>query len=263
MIEPSRARSILAVFLLVALTLSACNGSATSADPISVAVEPGETRQSGTHLDVSVTTPVLSGFPGAQELNARIRTSLDAAVRRAETAADELAAAGIDDRIATLSGSFDCACFPEDDLYSLWITTEEYPGGAHGSHRIESYTFSAVTGAVYSFEGLLDPGSDGPVLVEAALRSAVGGPDFFTDAADTVEAYERDYDFLISGENIIVYFPLYDLAPYAAGIPGFAFPAGDLEQWLKPEIAEALRGRAAVEVPALALQPLRLDGAAD
>lgn len=258
MIEPSRARNILAAFLLIALTLSACNESATSAEPIAVAIESGETRQSGSHLDIAVTTPVLSGFPGAQELNARIRTSLDAAVREVEDAANELAATGSDDRIATLSGSFDCACFPEDDLYSLWITREDYRGGAHGSHRIESYTFSAVTGAVYTFEELFTPDSGGPAAVEAALLAAVGGPDFFPDAVETVEACGRNYAFLINGDQIVVYFPLYDVAPYAAGITGFALPAADLEKWLKPEIAEALRGRTPVDLPILALQPLVL-----
>ncbi len=46
-----------------------------------------------------------------------------------------------------------------------------------------------------------------------------------------------------NGDELVVYFPLYEIAPYVAGIQSFDFSSENLAGLLKPEIIEAMNGQ--------------------
>lgn len=87
-------------------------------------------------------------------------------------------------------------------------------------------------------------GADGAEYVtNKILEEITGGDYYFETAADKVIGYENDYPFFINGEELIVYFQLYELAPYVAGMQSFSFSVDELESFLKPEIAIAMEGK--------------------
>lgn len=60
--------------------------------------------------------------------------------------------------------------------------------------------------------------------------------------------YDGNYSFLINGDELIVYFQLYEIAPYVAGMQSFSFSENELESFLKPEIANAMEGQDPVDI---------------
>ena len=52
---------------------------------------------------------------------------------------------------------------------------------------------------------------------------------------------EDKQKFYIQDDNIVVYFDLYDIAPYAAGIPEFIINVNKIDHILKPEYKEIFK----------------------
>ena len=53
--------------------------------------------------------------------------------------------------------------------------------------------------------------------------------------------YNKGQKFYIQDDNIVVYFDLYDIAPYAAGIPEFIINVNKIDHILKPEYKEIFK----------------------
>lgn len=235
-------QAILLLFVLI-LIVSGCEDSSAGAVQEEVAVETTAITQSDEFLGIHVEIPTFTGFSGSDSINQMISTSADLAVTEVTDVASMMAQQGMVGK-ATLDGSYLCYSFPEDDLYSLWLTMANYTGGAHGMSWIESYTFSATSGKVLAFSDLFDNAIEGPAFIEGKITEAIAtSGDFFPGAETELEKYQGDFPFYINGNQIVVYFSVYEIAPYAAGIPFFAFTDADLADLLRPEIAEAIRGR--------------------
>ncbi|MDD4583391.1 MAG: RsiV family protein, partial [Eubacteriales bacterium] len=92
-------------------------------------------------------------------------------------------------------------------------------------------------------------------VVNKIIKEIEGNDSYFETAVETVNSYGGNFNFLINGDQIIVYFPLYEIAPYAAGIQGFTFTLEELAQDLKPEITNAMEGQEPKEILYLQREP--------
>jgi len=213
-------------------------------------VETVEIQEEEEFLTINVKMPKLGGFPGADILNDEISTKMDAALAEVKDAASMLAD---DDRDigAFLNSSY--GYFNNGDIVSLWIYSDNYTGGAHGMYWIDSYTFNTSTGEVYSFRDLFIEDSGGVEFVENKILQAIEDPaeGYFEGAGETVKSYAGDFNYIIDGNTIIVYFPLYDISPYVAGIEEFPFDLDSLREYLKPEIINAMEGQEPADNPYL------------
>lgn len=215
-------------------------------------VESAHIQESGDHLDINAEYPVMSGFPDAEQLNAEIKEEVDTAAQEVRDAALELE--NREGFSATLNSTYQY--FYAGKIASIWISSDNYTGGAHGIYWLDSYTLNVGNGWVYTFSELFQQDSGGVNYVTASILKEIGSPGggYFDNAAGTVAAYEGNYNFLINGDSIVVYFPLYDIAPYVAGIQHFDFTAEELKGMLKPEIYNVIIGQESLSIPFLAQQ---------
>ncbi|HAF59609.1 MAG TPA: hypothetical protein DCK81_00475 [Clostridiales bacterium UBA9856] len=219
---------------------SSCSGRMPGSKAGAFSIESSYIQESGEHLSINAEYPVLKGFPGADQLNAEIREKVEAAATEVRNAALELE--GREGFVASLNSNYQY--FHNKNLASLWMNWDNYTGGAHGLYWMDSYTFNTDTDEIYTFPGLFLEGADGAEYVtNKILEEITGGDYYFETAADKVIGYENDYPFFINGEELIVYFQLYELAPYVAGMQSFSFSVDELESFLKPEIAIAMEGK--------------------
>lgn len=126
-------------------------------------------------------------------------------------------------------------------LISIQITKIYYSGGAHDNILLDSLTFDLASGTriiadqlfeaeemVYTArikEWLLDE-------IERQLKS----PDvyYFENHRELLDITFNKEQFVLTEEGLCIYFQVYDLAPYAAGIVQFVIPYGELEDILNP-----------------------------
>ena len=114
--------------------------------------------------------------------------------------------------------------------------------------QIPTFTgFSATSGKVLVFSDLFVNAIEGVAYVEEKMTERITDSGYFFPGAEAeLEKYQGDFPFYINGNQIVVYFSVYELAPYVAGIPFFAFTDAELGDLLRPEIAEAIRGRVSI-----------------
>lgn len=123
------------------------------------------------------------------------------------------------------------------DLTSVVTTNYVYTGGAHGLTVLNSYTgFNNSTEAI-TVDKLFKDGIDGIKILKDKINAKIdeNSSIYFEDAKNTVNA-KNTFDYYIDGNNIVIYFSAYEIAPYSAGIPKFNISVDELKDALKPEI---------------------------
>ncbi len=241
------------IILIVAAVFWGCGGKIPGLGSGEFSVESSYIQESGDHISINAEYPVLKGFHEADQLNSLIKDKVETAAEEVRSAASEME--GREGFSASLNSSYQYFC--NDDIASLWISFDNYTGGAHGLYWLDSYTLNTCTGTVYTFPELFRDEKAGVDYVTGRIIKDIEKPQdgYFETAADTVSGYEGNFNFLINGDDIVVYFPLYDIAPYVAGIQHFDFSSEELEGLLKPEIANAIMGQESLPIPFLAQEP--------
>jgi hypothetical protein len=231
---------VLFLVLLIIFGFNACSGGTFMQKSNSFKVKPAYIQKSEKHLSIDAQYPILKGFTKAAELNAIIEDRLSAAVSEAESAAEGLE--GREGFSASLNSNYQF--FTNDQIVSLWINYDNFLGGAHGLYWIDSYTFNFDSGQIYNFPDLF-LGNEGIDYATGIILQQIDSEksNYFDDANETVLGYEGKYNFLINGNELVAYFPLYDIAPYVAGIQYFTFTSDELQGLLKPEIINAMEGQ--------------------
>ena len=235
--------AVLAITLIFGFT-----GCFKKSVPVSTSfsVKDQVTQESTKNLELNLVVPVLSGFDAAGKINEQISESVGSAKTEVKDAASFMEK----DQSQMKAGlEVSYLYWKSGNLVSLWIMMGNYTGGAHGLYWVEPYTFNTSANEIYRFSDLFREGDASADLVtEKILKKISENPElYFESAAETVKNYKNNYDYYINGDKLVVFFPLYDIAPYAGGLQFFDFSAEELKNLLKPEIYEAMKAGTPVD----------------
>jgi peptidoglycan-N-acetylglucosamine deacetylase len=120
-----------------------------------------------------------------------------------------------------------------DDVISIVYTISEYTGGAHPNSYFRTFTFNLTENELIEFDDLFIEGAS-PLetiapLVQADLTEQMGE---FADAEWIERGTGEDplnyQNFALTEDELIFYFPPYQVAAYAAGTFEVRIPLSDL-----------------------------------
>lgn len=233
------------LILLLLITLAGCGDQGKPVSS-SFAIEGQSTEESTEFLEIDLSVPVLSGFDSAETINKEIAESITAARAEVEDAASQMESYQSQQK-AGLHTNY--LYSKNGDLVSLWMMLDNYTGGAHGLYWIEPYTFNIATGEIYNFSGLFQEGNASASLVtDKIINKIKENPElYFESAVETVKNYLNEFQFYINGDQLVVFFSLYDITAYAGGIQYFDMDAEELKDLLKPEVYEAMKDAVAID----------------
>ncbi|MDF2985249.1 MAG: copper amine oxidase family protein [Eubacterium sp.] len=229
---------ILAVLILVTSFSTFAGAEAAKSK---VKVEPGKIEKLEENLSIKVIYPYLSGFSTAAKLNETIRNKNISNIgnfnnyykelkEELKNAGEEMSPIGF-----SLESYFDYNI--SGSLLSLIISTYEYTGGAHGMSYVESYNVNTGTGATLTFDSLFKNSNYKKIILQKIYKLIDKEKElYFDDAKKTVAALNSNYQFYIDGNKLVIYFGLYELRPYAGGMPVFEINARELKGYLKDDI---------------------------
>jgi hypothetical protein len=103
-------------------------------------------------------------------------------------------------------------------LLSLTITDYNYSGGAHGMSTMKGYTFDLATGELYQFTDLVPPWERDRIN-RTILQQIVEQKTPLLQPFTEIKA-EPDF-YLLPDRKIVIFYQLYELAPYAWGFVRF------------------------------------------
>lgn len=113
-----------------------------------------------------------------------------------------------------------------DNVLSIPLTYYSYTGGAHGMTNLLSRNINLKTGEDIALKNIFKEGVDyKKIIKQEVIKQIKLEPEiYFEDAIKTVEESNEEFSFYIENGNIVVYYSLYSIAPYASGIREFRIP---------------------------------------
>jgi len=115
----------------------------------------------------------------------------------------------------------------EDDnlLFSLYNDYYEYLGGAHGMTTRTSYTIDKEKESLINLKELFIKGYDYSDKINKEIKEQISkNPENYFDSGTVFKGISENQSFYIEGDNLVIYYKLYDIAPYVFGIPEFKIP---------------------------------------
>ncbi|WMJ87514.1 DUF3298 and DUF4163 domain-containing protein [Anaerocolumna sp. MB42-C2] len=113
---------------------------------------------------------------------------------------------------------------------SLYFDRYEYTGGAHGMTYRSSDTWNLQKGIRLELSDFFPDMENYTVSIQKDILGKIEDEQkkdntmFFTDYADLVKENFNTKNFYLSNEGVVIYFQLYEIAPYASGIQTFTIP---------------------------------------
>jgi hypothetical protein len=137
--------------------------------------------------------------------------------------------------------------YNRDNLLCINTTQYFYLGGAHGEPLLLSYNIDLRNGKTLAITDLFDDVRTAKVILALGVSERIkADPDkYFPEAVDKAGVPDNQ-QFYLQGGQVVLHYGIYELAPYVAGLPKFAFDAAELESALKPSIRRSLE-KAALE----------------
>ncbi|MCM3762716.1 DUF3298 and DUF4163 domain-containing protein [Alkalihalobacillus oceani] len=113
------------------------------------------------------------------------------------------------------------------DIISLTNNHYAYSGGAHGLTMQRSLTMNTVTGDTYALKDLFKPGATYTKALNAIIKRQIKERDL--PLLSEFKGIAPNQYFYLADKALVLYFQLYELLPYAAGIPYFVIPVYELQ----------------------------------
>lgn len=245
-----RSITILGVLMALVMSCLGCSGSLPTAkqeSPITISTE--EIKDNKDNLELSLKVPVLSEMKDEklqQSLNDRFRNLFlqrrDEMLAEREEMDKELDEENPFANIPSALTSDYKVIYNNNSLLSLYFDKYEFLGGAHGMTYRMPFNIDLRDGSELELSDVFKPDSNYKDVIDKAIQAEIAkNPEgYFEPEMDGFKGIEDDQFFTLQLDGITVYFQLYDIAPYAAGIPEFKIPFSEFGDMVNPELQKRL-----------------------
>lgn len=117
----------------------------------------------------------------------------------------------------------------------LSIRLENYaftPPAAHGYTLVRSLTFDLNTGVIYGFSDLFKPDSNYKEVLNQIIEKQIKEREI--PLIGEFEGVKENQEYYLTPDSLVIYYQLYELAPYAYGIVEFPIPYSEIEDYINP-----------------------------
>ncbi len=198
---------------------------------------------------INVVLPIFEGFNGSDGVNKKVLdVALDAIgdanamakymlpIKKELIEKGELATS----MVVSLDMTYDYVRL--GDILSVQLNIYSYYGGAHGTSQIVSITSNTSTGEIYEYKDLFKENSDyNSIINNYIIEEVENNPEMYFSNYTKNLSLDGNYNFYIDGDKLVVYFGLYDIAPYTAGIRYFIIDSDDIKNILKDEVYNSIK----------------------
>ena len=125
-----------------------------------------------------------------------------------------------------------------DNMLSILITYYQHSGGAHGFYEHKSYNIYTEDGKNLNLNDLFKENSDYKNVINEIIREKI------KDSKEGIYNFKSIKDnqkFYIEDDKIVIYFDLYEIAPFAAGIPEFRIDLNSISHILNEKYIDIFK----------------------
>lgn len=130
-----------------------------------------------------------------------------------------------------------------DNMLSIVVTYYQDSGGAHGFYENESYNIYMRNGENLSLESLFKKDKDYKLVIEDNIRNQIKeiSKDDSIGQIYDFKGIKENQKFYIQDDKLVIYFDLYEIAPYVAGIPEFPINILQIGHIMKEDYIEIFK----------------------
>lgn len=115
--------------------------------------------------------------------------------------------------------------YQKNNLLSLSIFYYRYTLGAHGSTWQKAYNLNLTTGGSISLSDILKEKKDYVEVINQEIKRQIQlSPEDFFDSGTLFQSINLNQLFYLVEDGVVIYFGLYEIAPYSSGIRYFKIP---------------------------------------
>lgn len=124
-----------------------------------------------------------------------------------------------------IASTYYIAHYQTNDLLSLSVFYYCYTGGAHGCTVQEAYNLNLVNGEEISLQEILKEKKDYLEIINREIKRQIQlNPEAYFDDGAAFQSISPEQPFYVIEDGIVIYFGLYEIAPYSSGIRYFKIP---------------------------------------
>ncbi|MCC0682950.1 DUF3298 and DUF4163 domain-containing protein [Clostridioides sp. ZZV15-6383] len=128
-----------------------------------------------------------------------------------------------------------------DSALSIKVRYYTYSGGAHGFYKDIAYNVDMRTGKFLELMDLFKDNTKYKEVIDEEIKRQIAElekKDEENIGIYNFKGIKENQNFYLQDENLVIYFDLYDITPYAAGIPEFSIDKKLISSMLKPEYVD-------------------------
>lgn len=187
-------------------------------------------KSKNSYLDINVIIPQLTGMSDKKQedlVNDKIIKWTENWINEVKQIADEY----FKDKTAPLMPYQLYARYKltnNSDIISFYIDYYQFSGGAHGITNRIAYNIEESTGMEMQLKDIFK-GDYKDVINKEISRQISKDPDRYFTGKDGFNGIGDNQSFYIKNSKLVIYFGLYEIAPYASGISEFIIPNNLIE----------------------------------
>lgn len=131
-----------------------------------------------------------------------------------------------------------------NNMLSIKVRYYQYSGGAHGMYEDISYNIDMRDGKFLNLDDFFKEGSDYKIVIDKEIRKQI--EELVKENKENEGIYQfsgikKGQKYYVRDDSLVIYFDLYDIAPYAAGIPEFPIKVDVIDHILKEKYLDIFK----------------------
>ncbi|WP_373599295.1 DUF3298 and DUF4163 domain-containing protein [Paraclostridium bifermentans] len=112
--------------------------------------------------------------------------------------------------------------YNKDNIVSIPITMYEFTGGAHGFTTLKSFNYDIKNGVEIKLGDLFSEDCNYTEIINGYIAKEISkDKSIYFTGEEGFKGISDNQNFYIEEDGVVVYFGLYEIAPYSSGIPKF------------------------------------------
>ena len=182
-------------------------------------------------LEVDITIPVIQGLADKQvedEINQTIKEDILNFKYRIQTESEEYLQSARKEGGEIkkyIASAYYIVHYQKNDLLSLSVFYYCYTLGAHGGMVQKAYNLNLVNGERIPLPDILKEKIDYLKIINKEIKRQIKlNPEAYFDDGAVFKSISEEQPFYVIEDGIVIYFGLYEIAPYSSGIRYFKIP---------------------------------------
>lgn len=130
--------------------------------------------------------------------------------------------------------------YNKNNILSIPLTLYQFTGGAHGLTSINSYNYDLDKGKEIQLQDLFKENTKYKEVINKQIQQEIDkNKGIYFNGENGFKGISDNQKFYITDKGIVIYFTLYEIAPYSTGIPTFTITWDEIIDYLEnPNISK-------------------------